>query len=419
MPTASWRARYVELAQKLPTFGGRCGLALCGLNTCVDAVVALREAGPLFEPDVPPAAAAFAAELRYRVARGVGGEIRVEWPEGSSWLEERLRPRTAMGGTGAHAARLLTLLGGRALLALTDRSSHQLALVDPRLLLAEDGRSVPAGAVIPRGEGRPNIYIFEYTAGQRVADIVPGRSSRIIVRFNDPGLDHDLDFEAVSTALAAEAGSGVLSGFNAVASDELAAEVRWGRQLGLAWAAAGVPMLHLELAGYQSAADRDSVIRGLQGCYSSIGMSHSEFLALGRPTEDLGLAMIGLGRVLGVRRVCVHADQWAASATLDDPGHELDALMAGCLIASARAAAGGPVWPDAAASAASFAEAPFGDASRRGAWWLVSCAAPYLTSPATTLGLGDTFMAGCLLVLGARGLDGIRSEEAGADRLRR
>ena len=402
MSKASWPVRYAELAQKLPTFGERCGLALCGLNTCVDAVVELHRASALFAADVPPAAAAFAAELKSRVARGIGGEIRVEWPEGSVWLEERLRPRTAMGGTGAHAARLLSMLGGRALLALTDRSGHQLALVDGRILLAVDGRAVPASAVTPRGEGRPNIYIFEYTAGLQVADIVPRRSSRIIVRFNDPGLDHDLEFEALSTALAAEAGSGVLSGFNAVASEELAPAVAWGRKLGQGWRAAGVPMLHLELAGYQSASDRDSVIEQLRGCYTSIGMSHSEFLALDRGSDDLGEAMIGLGRALGVRRVCVHADQWAASATLDDPARELDALMAGCLIASARAEAGVPVCPDAASSAASFDEPPFGDVARRGEWCLVSCAAPYLTSPATTLGLGDTFMAGCLLVLGSR-----------------
>ena len=419
MSEGSWRARYAEMARKLPTFGKDCGLALCGLNTCVDAVVELHAAAPLFAADVPPAAAAFAAELRSRVARGIGGEIRVEWPEGSAWLEERLRPRTAMGGTGAHAARLLSMLGGQALLALTDRSAHQLALVDGRILLAVDGRALPASAVIPQGEGRPNIYIFEYTAGERVADIVPRRSSRIIVRFNDPGLDRDKAFEAVSTVLAAEAGSGVLSGFNAVASGELAEALAWGRKLGLAWRACGVPMIHLELAGYQEASDRDSVIEGLSGCYSSIGMSHSEFLALERCSEDLGEAMIGLGRALGVRRVCVHADQWAASATLDDPGRERDALMAGCLIASARAAAGVPVRPEEAPEGARFDEPPFGAPAQRDGWWLVSCAAPYLTSPATTLGLGDTFMAGCLLVLGARGVEQNRSEEAGAERLRR
>ena len=262
---------------------------------------------------------------------------------------------------------------------------------------------MPVSAVVPdEGQGRPNVYIFEFTAGEPVADVVPRRSSRIIVRFHDPGLDRDPEFEALSAALAAEAGSAVLSGFSAAASDALGAEVAWGRKLGLAWRDAGVPMIHLELAGYQSAADRDRAIEGLRGCYGSIGMSHSEFRELGLPAEDLGEAMIRLGSRLGVRRVCVHADQWAAAATLDDPDRELDALMAGCLIASARAAAGLPVHPEGAPAGAAFDEPPFPEARRRADWWLVSCAAPYLTSPATTLGLGDTFMAGCLLVLGAR-----------------
>jgi ADP-dependent phosphofructokinase/glucokinase len=34
-----------------------------------------------------------------------------------------------------------------------------------------------------------------------------------------------------------------------------------------------------------------------------------------------------------------------------------------------------------------------------GAWHVACCATPYLRTPAATIGLGDTFLAGTLLVL--------------------
>ena len=73
--------------------------------------------------------------------------------------------------------------------------------------------------------------------------------------------------------------------------------------------------------------------------------------------------------------------------------------MMGCLLSSARAAAGKPVRPTAIAPEARFQPPPFPLPVQCGEWNLVSCPSPYLSAPATTLGLGDTFTAGCLLVL--------------------
>jgi hypothetical protein len=39
---------------------------------------------------------------------------------------------------------------------------------------------------------------------------------------------------------------------------------------------------------------------------------------------------------------------------------------------------------------------------RLGDWTVNSCAAPYLLSPAATVGLGDSFLAGCLLEFGQK-----------------
>jgi ADP-dependent phosphofructokinase/glucokinase len=110
--------------------------------------------------------------------------------------------------------------------------------------------------------------------------------------------------------------------------------------------------------------------------------------------------MAALGEELEVDRLCVHADTWAASVVHGDPNLERRALMSGCAVASARAAAGEPVAHIAIAKAAKFDPVPFDETLRLGDRSFVSCPAPYLEQPATTLGLGDSFTAGCLCVLG-------------------
>jgi len=43
---------------------------------------------------------------------------------------------------------------------------------------------------------------------------------------------------------------------------------------------------------------------------------------------------------------------------------------------------------------------PLGKLNRSGERCIVCCASPYLERPVATIGLGDTFLAGTLLVLG-------------------
>jgi len=270
---------YLNTARDLSGYAKATDLAFCGLLACVDAIIDLRFAAPLIDHSAPAPAKRLAAELKARVARGVGGEFKFDWPGGSRWLETHLRPRLALGGTGAHAARIYSMLGLRALLALTDRSEGQLAQIDRPILLANGNSMVPVGDLTPGGPGRPYIYIFEYTAGCAAGGVIPQRSSRIIVRFGDPGLDMDRAFEALSVACAAQARSAILSGFNAVAIDSIDDALKWASGLARKWQDAGVPLIHLELAGYRSAPARDTAMEALSGVYNSIGMSYSEFNA--------------------------------------------------------------------------------------------------------------------------------------------
>jgi ADP-dependent phosphofructokinase/glucokinase len=396
-------ADYAGALRRLPGHVAGASLTLCGMGACVDARVSMHQMDALLSASAPPAAVALAGLLRERAGHGVGGEVFQDWPDGPRWLAEQVPVRYALGGSGPQAAWVLTVAGAPALVALQDRSAHMLARLDPRLLLADGDQLTPAGRVAPRGVARSDIFIFEYTAGMPVGDRLPPRSSRVIVRFSNHGLEHDPDFERASVRHAGRAGAALVSGFSAVPASDLPSEVARVAALTRRWRAAGVATVHLELAGYETPEMGEAVLAGLRGAITSVGMSQSEFLAMTGHT-DLASGMRALAERFDVDRLCVHADHWAATATTGDPSDEHEALLIGCLFASARAAAGQPVRPDRIDPRARFSSPPFPRPERHGRWALVSCPSPYLEAPATTLGLGDTFAAGCLLVLGQRPL---------------
>lgn len=395
-----WTAAYQGMVDRLPRKAATAALTMCGMAACIDARVDLHAARPLLEASEPAAAVRLANLLKERAARGIGGEVRFDWLGGPAWLTERIAIRQALGGTGPHAAWTLAALGAPALLALEDRSAAMLAQVPPNVLLAQDGQAVPAERTTPSGEARPNVFIFEYTAGKPVGDVVPTRSSRVIVRFHDQGVERDAAFEQLTPRLAASAGAGLVAGFACEPPEQLGAAVDRVMALTRSWRRAGLATIHLELGGYPSSSALDRVLAVVPGAVTSVGMSHSELLALDCSDEHPLEAMIRLAKRLSIDRVCVHADHWAAAVTLGAPEREREALMTGCLVASSRAANGKPVLPRRLDPAARFHELPFAATSCQGEWRFVACASPHLEQPATTLGLGDSFTAGCLLALG-------------------
>jgi ADP-dependent phosphofructokinase/glucokinase len=169
------------------------------------------------------------------------------------------------------------------------------------------------------------------------------------------------------------------------------------------WRAVGLGTIHLELAGYDTPAHRDRALSQLQGTITSLGMSHSEFIALVPGGSDLARDMCDLGEKLGLDRVCVHADHWSASATRGDAEVERRALMMGCLLAGTRAANGTPVYPREIDPRATFSTPPVPLLAKRGHWSIVSCASPHLDHLIGAVGLGDSFTGGCLLILGQTG----------------
>ena len=372
------------------------------MSSVVDGRVNMHDMQSLANTSPASRAGALFAILRDRAERGVGGEVKFDWEEAPIWLRSNVKVRHALGGTGPQAAWVLSKLGGRALIALEDRHALMLDQIPPGILLAQDGQLVEVDKVRPSTRDVPETFIFEYTAGLIVGDVIPQRSSRIIVRFIDRGIQNDSDFDLLSVRLAGKAAAGLLSGLNDVSSEDLPDASDRLFKLAKAWRENGLKTVHYELAGYASLEALRYVLWSCRGSITSIGMSQSELLTIESSAQMPMEAMISLGERLGLDRVCVHADTWAASVTTGDPKQELQAIMAGCAIASARSAAGAPVHEVKIDLRAEFQDLPFSGYEQRGKWSFVACPAPYLERPATTLGLGDSFTAGCLLILGRK-----------------
>jgi ADP-specific Phosphofructokinase/Glucokinase conserved region len=400
MSTAGWQRRYAELAERLPDVVRRARPVLCGLGVCIDAYVRLEAIVNVLDDAAGPAAGELRKRLIERAGHGIGGEIRVDWQEGPAWLGVRLRPPFGLGGTGAQAAQTLAVLGAPTLLALSDRSAAQIALIHPEVRVAGPEGDVPVRMIeSSAGHSKPPHYIIEFTAGAPVAGVVPPRSSRVIVCFDPDPLEPDPWFAPASVELAATAGAAILSGFNELPEGVLPEVLAWVRPLADAWRAARVPWIHLELGDFPHPAGMQEVLLGLAGSCTSLGLSQSELVQLVREDGSVADRALSLAERFALDRVAVHADRFALALTRGDPELELEALMTGSLLAATRAWRGQIAVPAGCPSDAEFSEPPGPAISRRGDWHVVCCATPYLPRPAATIGLGDTFLAGTLLVL--------------------
>jgi ADP-dependent phosphofructokinase/glucokinase len=399
-----WHKAYGELLLRLPTYVQDAQLTLCGLSTFLDGYVRLHEARPLWEAVDGTPEAALARELLKRAAAGIGGEFYLDWPEGGAWVEKHLKvARWGLGGTGAQAAQALAVLGAPALISLQDRSERQLSVIHPDVQVATPSGVVRRGEIPAVPGSKPAHYIFEFTAGVRVGPALPTRSSRTIVRFGNERLDNDPDFYRESAAAAARAGVGILSGFNELSEEGLKGALEQTVALVQAWKRHGLSLVHLELGDYPAARARDFVLEKLGGAITSLGMSHSELCGLCAGANNPLDQAHKLSEAFDLARLCVHADAWALTLTKGDPQRELEALLCGCLLAASRAEQGRPCRPSSLPAHAEFQEPPCGPFGDHGDRSVVCCAAPYLERPAATIGLGDTFLAGTLLVLGQSG----------------
>jgi ADP-dependent phosphofructokinase/glucokinase len=401
----SWPERYGALIERLPDLARNARLTMGGFSACVDVYLSLHDAvAPLREAAAnTPAAAAMLDELERRALNGIGGELAVDWPEGPAWIDRHVSGRRGIGGTGVQAAYMLAMLGAPALVALEDRSAEQLAVIHPDTLIANERGALPRSSIKAEGRAKPPHYIFEYTAGETIGGKRVPRSSRTIVRFDHSALEHDPHFVRLSKSLAATvAGAGIICGFNELPPEHAAAEIDYAASVADAWRRKGLALVHMELGDFPDPRMRALTIERLMPAVTSVGMSLSELVGLTESGVPPDFSAMRLAESFGLDRVCIHADEWAFAVTRGDPERELQALEAGCLLASARAAEGYFSVPEHLPDSARFTIPPLPVSLQRDGWSIVCCPAPYLEKPAATIGLGDTFLAGTLLVLGGR-----------------
>lgn len=397
-----WPKQYAALISQLPDFVERSGLIVGGFSTCVDIYLSLHDAINALAPAVHESRESknLLDELKRRALDGIGGEIFIDWPQGADWIDRHIAGQRAIGGTNAQAAYMLAVLGGKALIALADRTAPQLSVLHPDSLLATKDGFSPVSSVPPNGAGGAPHYIFEYTAGTIIDGATVPRSTRTIVRFEHNALHRDPEFVEATVNHTDEIGAGVLCGFNEVPPQIWEEELDYAAAVGAAWREAGLPVIHVELADFPNPDLRDATMERVVPVANSLGMSLSELDDLATGSVSQEAAALDLAKLHGLDRICVHADEWAFTVTRGEPERECEALMAGCLLASTRAEAGYFTVPTRLPQAAQFKAPPLPRKQYRDGWWLVCCPAPYLAKPAATIGLGDTFLAGTLLVLG-------------------
>jgi ADP-dependent phosphofructokinase/glucokinase len=395
----SWEAQYQELAETVAEAAVGSGPYLLGFNACVDAVWrvdadVLALLVGLADADETTGARLLARVLQ-RIAAGHGGEIHVDWPGGPAWLGRHLPApdRLQIGGTGPQAAWTLAELGGRAVVPLAVRSHRQLSVLHPAIEIADGHGVIPVreAAADPAAVDRPMHHILEFTSGTPYRDGVLPRSTRIILRFAADGIERDELLVAAQPALLPALRGAVVSGMNGIADTDTASW-QWLDRMVDAWVEADVPNLHVELADYPGAAALHRAAARYAGRAHTLGLSLSELRAMSN-SPDPGTAARGLAIQLRYQAVVVHADTWSLAVHQGDPADYRRRLLTGNLLASARAAAGSPQSRVGLPEHAVLSD----DIPPSGAvgGWTVTCApAPWQPTPRTTIGLGDSFVAG-------------------------
>ncbi len=371
----------------------------CGFSACIDHLYDLDPVVSALDASNGHAERAFRSKLMAFADSGHGGEIEIDWRDGPAFFKGLPPKRALPGGTGVQVACQLAILGARPVLAIERRDQKLIRLLHPNVTLA-DADSGNAAPLAP--EPAPIHPIVEFSPS--CDGDGPTRADRVIVRFSEDPIEQDKAFANHTSNPNHEAGAAVVSGFNALKGQKLESALAWGTGLLRRWTEIDIPLIHLELADFDTADDRDQMLREFAGLYTSIGMNFSELQQL--QSSDLktpGLildAVLNVARDFGVSRVTVHEDRWALSFTEGDPVKELRAIEFGCLTAAARAHAGQPTKPVVLPLGATLLEPPWPSIAkvlRDGHF--VCCAAPYLDNPTTTIGLGDSFLAGTLAVL--------------------
>lgn len=398
-----WRERYEQLAEEVSASAPAARPVLISSNVVIDDIYVMSPARLRSLRARSVAYGGRAAELVQALdgllSEGRDGELFEDWPQGQSWFADVLGPadRVQVGGTGAQAAWALDMLGAPTVMSLESRSSDQLGMLAPGILVCRQGRTVPVREVMPDPGAKPaRNNILEVPGGSGRTGRPGERAHRFILRFSPIPIERDEEFMALQHAVGPGAGSALLAGFNGLGVADRTS-VEWGVRLLRRWQECGPDLRHVELGDTPFPGNLKTILAGLRGLTSSMGLSLSELLTFWGPTADIAVAAQELALELDCPCIVVHADRWSLAVHHGDPDAVVRRLMTGNLLASARAAAGTPPSHVAPVSCATYDEDVPSSGNLEGQWRVDCAPTPFVARPASTIGLGDTFTAGLLL----------------------
>jgi ADP-dependent phosphofructokinase/glucokinase len=400
---ATWHGRYNELAERLMAAAPQQRPVLVCSTVDIDEIYEMRPARlrALMERDGKQGQ--LDGELLEAVQGCLRGELDSElywdWQDGRSWLRGVLGwpDRVQVGGTGPQAAWALGALGAPSVMALARRGREQLSVLPEGVLLCAGAELVPAHALVTsEGEAAARHEILEFSSGTLWAGRRLRRPSRVILRFAPIALEVDFEFLAMQEGLSAKASAALLSGLNGL-GDKDVDSLEWAVHLSRIWKENEIALRHLELGDSSRPSEFRDIVVGLRGLYSSVGLSASELEKFWRLSSDLPTSALELAKILDCSCLVVHADRWSLAAHRGDRAQVVQRLMAGNLLAAARAERGAPQRDVRPADGSEYSlDLPRSGAMENG-WWIECVPTPHLRSPASTIGLGDTFTAGVIL----------------------
>lgn len=406
-----WAAAYSSLIVRQAELVAAASPIVAGFSATTDAIhvidevrlKAILDAAPAEYEPVSRSFAVALSQLQDWIRSGRDGEILVEDESAERLLEGLIgaAQRIQCGGTSIQAAWSWSEIGASSLLSLTTRSRRQLEATAPGILLADpDGALQRVGDAEPSDDASvPSNHVIELPVGTRAGAVSIPRSSRIMMIFARKRLQLDPGFATASPLLVA-GGVGLASGFNGL-GEHLDSDATAALTTVRAWRAHGAGLIHLELADYGSRAELDRVLKLSADVVDSIGMNESEFGRLVSDSGDIAEAAAAFGRAHDFSRVVIHGDRWAMSVHTRHPATEESALLAGCLAAANRAEAGAPRAEWRLPARAEYSDDIPRERTLSDGRTVTVVATPYLHDPASTIGLGDTFVSGDLLVQAA------------------
>jgi len=336
----------------------------------------------------------FCTAVAWNIKRGSGAEYIVKNPSVLSQLENTLKWKKAIGGTGIQAGCAASRAGYHSIVNIPVISAELVSLVSDYHDLT----------LVPNKTGDvPKHYILEYDNGIT--------SNRIIFRKADEFPPDMIGESFVKKLLNEEKNVNwmLISGYNAFDRSEEISHFLQETVDVLSLMGSKRPKVHLELASIWSMDEQWKIIKTMQGYVDSIGMNEDEFqelFQLENPLleyEDYQLInkIDEVYDLLGVTHFILHTKQFSlVKSTRYDTNQWENALQSGNQFAFARAITGKICDKKTIQNLSEQSPLnPRGESLReitRMRKDITFCPS-YIGKTTSTIGLGDTFTAGLLV----------------------